>query len=143
VSDGIEQNMPRLRDLYERGYSICVFPEGTRSEDCSILRFHKGAFYLARELQTDILPVFLHGAGHALPKRDFMLREGSIYMEVGERIPLTADPSVDANEQDRRFTHQIRQYYKEHYAALCQQLEDEEYWKPYRKYEQMYKVDFK
>jgi 1-acyl-sn-glycerol-3-phosphate acyltransferase len=143
VSDGIEQNMPRLRDLYERGYSICVFPEGTRSEDCSILRFHKGAFYLARELQTDILPVFLHGAGHALPKRDFMLREGSIYMEVGERIPLTADPSVDANEQDRRFTHQIRQYYKEHYAALCQQLEDEEYWKPYRKYEQMYKGDFK
>ena len=50
VSNGIENHVEQLRSLYDRGYSICVFPEGTRSEDCNILRFHKGAFYLAKEL---------------------------------------------------------------------------------------------
>ena len=135
VSDGIENHVERLRDLYNRGYSIAVFPEGTRSEDCSILRFHKGAFYLAEQLKADILPIYLHGVGHVLPKRDFMLREGSIDVEVGKRIP----------QDDERFsddllerTRQMRHHYQEHYQQMCQRLETEEYWAPYRKYAKMY-----
>ena len=57
VSDGIENHIDQLKSLYNRGYSIAVFPEGTRSVDCSIQRFHKGAFYLAEQLQADILPM--------------------------------------------------------------------------------------
>lgn len=143
VSDGIERNMPRLRDLYGRGYSICVFPEGTRSEDCSILRFHKGAFYLARELGADIVPVFLHGAGHVLPKRDFMLREGAIHVEIGQRRPAGKAEGMDANESDRLMSRHMRKYYQEHYAALCAKLETEEYWAPYRRYDRMYKGEFR
>lgn len=94
VSDGIEANLGRLADLVRRGYSIVVFPEGTRSPDCRIGRFHRGAFYLAEQLHLDLLPIYLHGVGHVLPKRDFMLRRGSMHAEVGRRItptiPVTA-----------------------------------------------------
>ena len=66
VSDGYDKNLERLQNLVERGYSVVVFPEGTRSKTGEILRFHKGAFQLAQSLQLDILPVFIHGANHVM-----------------------------------------------------------------------------
>lgn len=78
VSAGIEEIMPKLQDLKLRGYSIVVFPEGTRSEDDSIQRFHQGAFYLAQELNLDIKPLVLHGAGYYLRKNDALFRKGDI-----------------------------------------------------------------
>lgn len=139
ISDGIEKNFDRLCDLYKRGYSICIFPEGTRSEDSSILRFHKGAFYLARELGAELLPIFLHGAGHVLPKKDFMLREGFIHVEIGKRIRYEQLPGIPANEADRLMTRRMRQYYISHYKELCDKLETDAYWTPYQKYNRMYK----
>ena len=133
VSNGIENHVEQLRGLYERGYSICVFPEGTRSEDCSILRFHQGAFYLAQQLGADILPVYLHGVGHVLPKRDFLLRKGRIDVEVGRRMPVGQSPLLD-------FTREMRHHYQAHYDEICQRIETDAYWAPYRKLENYYKV---
>lgn len=135
VSDGIEARLEQLRSLYQRGYSICVFPEGTRSPDCSILRFHKGAFYLAEQLQADILPIFLHGAGHVLPKNDFMLRQGRIDVEVQKRIPWD-DPHFSNDLLTR--TKQMRAYYRKHYSEICERTETEAYWAPYRRYIKKY-----
>jgi 1-acyl-sn-glycerol-3-phosphate acyltransferase len=64
VSNGIENALDKLQAIVKKGYSVMVFPEGTRSEDCSIQRFHRGAFYLAKQLKLDILPVLIHGVGH-------------------------------------------------------------------------------
>ena len=133
VSNGIENHVEQLRGLYERGYSICVFPEGTRSEDCSILRFHQGAFYLAQQLGADILPVYLHGVGHVLPKRDFLLRKGRIDVEVGRRMPVGQSPLLE-------FTREMRHHYQAHYDEICQRIETDAYWAPYRRLENYYKV---
>ena len=133
VSNGIENHVEQLRGLYERGYSICVFPEGTRSEDCSILRFHQGAFYLAQQLGADILPVYLHGVGHVLPKRDFLLRKGRIDVEVGRRMPVGQSPLLE-------FTREMRHHYQAHYDEICQRIETNAYWAPYRRLENYYKV---
>lgn len=69
VADGIESLLPKLRSLVERGYSIAVFPEGTRSKDCRIGRFHQGAFYLAEQLGIPILPMCLYGPGKYYPRK--------------------------------------------------------------------------
>ena len=50
VAEGIETLLPKLQSLVRRGYSIAVYPEGTRSKGCTIQRFHQGAFYLADRL---------------------------------------------------------------------------------------------
>jgi 1-acyl-sn-glycerol-3-phosphate acyltransferase len=34
----------------DEGYSVLVFPEGSRSPDSTIRRFHKGAFLIAERL---------------------------------------------------------------------------------------------
>lgn len=129
VDAGLEANMPRLRELYAKGYSIVIYPEATRSEDCTIKRFHKGAFYLAHELQADILPMYIHGQGYALPKKDFMLREGEAYIEVGKRVRLdNYDGSeLESNASIREFTRKMRHHYQEHYAKIRERIETPEY----------------
>lgn len=86
VTNGIEENLNRIKMLTEQGYSVLVFPEGSRSADCSIKRFHKGAFYVAQRLGLDILPVLLHGVGHVLPKEEFLLRKGRVDIVIEKRI---------------------------------------------------------
>ncbi len=131
VSNGIENHVDQLRDLYNRGYSIAVFPEGTRSPDGRIGRFHKGAFYLARELGCEVLPIYLHGASDVLPKDDFMLRQGQIHMEVGRRVAV--------NDELLPFTKAFRAQYLEHYAELKKRLETKEYFVPLVRHQYYYK----
>jgi len=45
----------------ERGYSLIVFPEGTRSRADDLLPFKKGAFRIAIDTKLPILPVIIEG----------------------------------------------------------------------------------
>ncbi len=82
ASEGLEALMPRMRDLVGRGYSIAVFPEGSRSRSGRIERFHKGAFEMARELGLDVLPAVVYGPGAVLPLGSCYLHRGIIAVEV-------------------------------------------------------------
>ena len=135
VSDGYDKNVERLQRLVERGYSVVVFPEGTRSEMGEILRFHKGAFQLAQALNVDILPVFIHGASHVMPKKDFVLREGQLYVEIGQRTSAVEVTSVEA----RALTSQFHKYYIEHFEEIRRQRENTEYVLPFVRYKYIYK----
>ncbi|MBO6078426.1 MAG: 1-acyl-sn-glycerol-3-phosphate acyltransferase [Bacteroidaceae bacterium] len=119
AAEGVENFMPQLRSLVERGYSIMVFPEGTRSEDCRILRFHKGAFHLAQELNLDIVPVCLNGVGYVLPKKELMLRKGKITVTVGKRVAAD-DASWGADSRSR--TQAFHKHYIEWYNELDSKL---------------------
>jgi 1-acyl-sn-glycerol-3-phosphate acyltransferase len=136
VSNGIDASLDKLSSRVQNGYSIVVFPEGTRSSSHAILRFHRGAFYLAEALKLDVLPVFIHGAGDVLPKDDFMLRKGSINVQVHPRIP--AEDTTYGSDYAAR-TKQIRQYYGQTFARISQQIETATYFKPFVLYNYLYK----
>lgn len=59
-----------LKQLVEKSDagSIAIFPEGTRTEDGKILKFHRGFIYLMRASELDILPVTLNGFYNFKPK---------------------------------------------------------------------------
>ena len=135
VSDGIETNEKRLAGLVSRGYSIVVFPEGTRTADGNMGRFHQGAFYLAQKLRLDIVPVMLHGAFDVLPKTDFMLREGKISMQVCPRIPHDSF----ADKEVKQITKEFHRRYCLSYAEYCKTKEDCSYFKPLVGYSYLYK----
>ena len=135
VSDGYDKNVERLKKLVERGYSVVVFPEGTRSETGEITRFHKGAFQLAQALGIDILPVFIHGASHVMPKKDFVLREGQLYVEIGQRMSAEEVQSMEA----RALTSQFHKYYIAHFEEIRCQREKVEYVQPFVRYKYIYK----
>lgn len=128
VTNGIEQNISRLKELTDQGYSILIFPEGTRSIDCSILRFHQGAFHLANELGLDILPMVVHGIGQYFPKGEFMARSGKVSISIEERI--TPDNECYRKGKESLETARLmRKYYKQRYAEICEKEEDINYFK--------------
>ena len=135
VSDGYDKNLERLQNLVNRGYSVVVFPEGTRSETGEILRFHKGAFQLAQSLKLDILPIFIHGANHVMPKKDVVFREGQLHVVIEQRMPY----EELAAKETRALTSQFRAYYTQHFDELRTQLEDTEYVLPFVRYKYIYK----
>lgn len=114
VSMGVDQLMPRLQSLINRGYSIMIFPEGTRSADCSIQRFHKGAFQIAHDLNIDILPLLLYAPGKVLPKGGMYLRKGMINIEIGQRV---SPEEYNKYGDVRAIASHFRKTYKEWYAA--------------------------
>lgn len=72
----------KARDAIKKGYSLVIFPEGTRSETDKIERFHRGAFQIARALDLAVVPIVLYGPGKVFPKRAVYLRRGFIHVEV-------------------------------------------------------------
>ena len=120
VAEGIDELLPRLRSLVKRGYSIAVYPEGTRSKDCRIGRFHQGAFYIAEQLGLDILPMYLYGPGRILPKKTYHLRKGPISIEVGDPITqLKLWEMGDCKSQASK----MRKHYINKYESIANQIE--------------------
>lgn len=122
ASNGIEAIAPRLRELIDKGYSVAVYPEGTRAMECSkIGRFHQGAFYLAREFDVDILPLILYGTGKALPKHGRLLHKWPFHMEIDDRISqeVLAAKGKTLKEQSSW----MRKYYKSRYTTVADKIE--------------------
>ena len=49
-------------EALSKGFSVLVFPEGSRSPDGRIQRFRNGAFEVARNTGVPVLPVVLDGS---------------------------------------------------------------------------------
>lgn len=126
VSQGIENGKEKLKEKIEQGYSLVVFPEAERSYTNDVKRFHKGAFYLAEEFGLDILPLYIHGNSEVLPKGDFIIYDGDIIVKVGDRISKD-DFSYGITYKER--AKNINSYFRNEFAKLRNEIEDENYFK--------------
>ncbi len=126
VAEGVEQGMPLFEDRVKAGYSIVVFPEGTRSTDDRIKRFHKGAFFIAEKLGLDLLPLLIHGTSYTMSKSDFMLKDGYVTMKLLPRIQAT-DLSFGANYTER--AKRVGRYFREQYECLKRSSEQPFYFR--------------
>ena len=127
VSEGYENSIPKLQALVKEGYSILVFPEGTRSANGEIRRFHKGAFYLAQQLQLDIMPLLIHGAGDVETKGDFHFKDGELTVKILKRI-TPDDASFGLTYQERAKA--ISQYMRSEYQLIKELRETVHYFRP-------------
>jgi 1-acyl-sn-glycerol-3-phosphate acyltransferase len=126
VSQGIENGKEKLKEKINQGYSLVVFPEAERSYTNDVKRFHKGAFYLAEEFGLDILPLYIHGNSEVLPKGDFIIYDGDIIVKVGDRISKN-DFSFGTTYKER--AKNINTYFRNEFAKLRDEIEDENYFK--------------
>jgi 1-acyl-sn-glycerol-3-phosphate acyltransferase len=97
--------MQRITRVLDRGVSVLLFPEGTRSPDGKIHAFKMGAFKLARDNHIEILPVVVDGTGQALPKKSWFIRKKSIFVvSIGKPVSLKdfADSSMDEAKEKIR-----------------------------------------
>ena len=63
-----ETTLQRCRERLASGASVHFYPEGTRSHDGFVQRFHLGAFELATQLRQEILPIVLCDTATAMPR---------------------------------------------------------------------------
>ena len=96
-----------------------IFPEGTRSASLDVLRFHQGAFYLARKYHLDIIPVFLYGTGHVLNKLARTVSPGQIVIDIKPRMSVqdTACGTTSV-EMARYFRSRYREWAAEYDAKI-------------------------
>ena len=128
INRGIENNIPVLQQAILDGYSILVFPEGTRSPNCEIQRFHQGAFHLAQKLNVDIIPIITHGIGHITPKTELILRKGKVTVKILERI-RPDNQQYRKDKENYKVAKLFRQLYKEEYKKLTLEKETADYYR--------------
>lgn len=127
VSEGYEALVPKLKKKVDEGYSILVYPEGTRVTNYKMKRFHKGAFYLAEKLNLDILPIVLHGTGYCMTKGDdLLLKNGTVTAKFLDRI-TPENKEFGENYSDR--AKKIGRYFRNVYNAMRLELEDTKYYR--------------
>ncbi len=128
-NDGdLSKNLDNIKSLMQKGYSVLIFPEGTRSLHEELLRFHQGAFYLADQLQVDIIPIVMHGMGHAWPKKECMQYAGGVTIAIEERIKPD-DKHFRNGQPPLKQTQLFRQYYREMYEKVEEEFATPAYYK--------------
>lgn len=125
-SAGYEENLSKIKQLFDDGYSLGIFPEGSRSETPKIGRFHKGAFYIAEKLHVDIVPIIFHGTAFVQGKDDnFLLKPGRITVKYLPRI--SADEKSFGDNYTEK-TKNISKYFKAEYAKMRHEIETVDYY---------------
>jgi len=96
--EAMEQLLRDGRLWISRGASVAIFPEGTRSRDGELHRFKAGAFALAMQTGTEILPVVLDGTT-TLVKRNRMFNwRNTVSVRVLEPVPADRVRTADIKE---------------------------------------------
>ena len=129
IPDNESADILHLSELVKEGYSIVVFPEGIRNEKSSILRFHKGAFYLAEKLHLDTIPIYLHGVNHVFPRNTLCTYSGKVTLEIGDRIKY-GDKDYYGHDY-KECTRLMRNLYDKKFQLMKNQHETIEYYVPF------------
>ncbi len=85
-------------DRVKHGYSIIIFPEGTRSQPGTLKRFSRGGARLAVAAGAPIVPI-AHNAGDCWPARTFIKYPGLITVTIGSPISTCGASDSDLTAQ--------------------------------------------
>lgn len=91
----LEETEHRCLHRLAEGASLVFFPEGRRTRDGQLGRFHAGAFMLAEKAQVPIVPLVIHNSYSIFPPNAQKFMPGSIRMCM--LSPLFPIEFVNAN----------------------------------------------
>ena len=98
-----------LKRWLERGASVMLFPEGTRSRTAEMLPFKNGAFRLAIETGLPILPLAVHGTRTAIRKGSMQFGNARVVVRVLEPVSTVGLEPDDLDELRARVRQQIEE----------------------------------
>jgi 1-acyl-sn-glycerol-3-phosphate acyltransferase len=88
-------SVQQIRERLARQVSVMIFPEGTRSRTGELLPFRNGAFRIAIETGTPILPMALAGTAPALTKGSLVMGKSRAEVRVLEPIETAGLAQAD------------------------------------------------
>ncbi|HTX89499.1 MAG TPA: lysophospholipid acyltransferase family protein [Bacteroidales bacterium] len=91
--------MDKAAEEIRKGNSVMIFPEGTRTRDGNLQPFKSGAFRLALETRSPILPIAIKGTFHTIRKGGFLIhRNHNIEAVVLDAIPYEAFGALEPDQ---------------------------------------------
>lgn len=108
----VRATMEKCRGWLQRGVSLMMFPEGTRSKTGDLGDFHNGSFKLAAECACPVVPIVIDGTFPIYKGLRVLPFPGTITIRVLEPIP--ADTGINAN----RLCEVVRERIREELRAI-------------------------
>ncbi|MCH5277111.1 MAG: 1-acyl-sn-glycerol-3-phosphate acyltransferase [Desulfovibrionaceae bacterium] len=78
----VEQVARECRQRLKEGAALVFYPEGQRSRDGRLGRFHSGAFQLALKENVPIVPMVIKNSGTVIKPGSFSVFPGTVEMEM-------------------------------------------------------------
>jgi putative phosphoserine phosphatase/1-acylglycerol-3-phosphate O-acyltransferase len=97
----------KVEELAEKGLSVIIAPEGTRTDTATVGPFKKGPFRIAMAAQIPIVPVVIRNAESVAPRHSAILHPSVV--DVAVFPPLSVDRWTVASLHER--ISQVRQLY--------------------------------
>jgi 1-acyl-sn-glycerol-3-phosphate acyltransferase len=89
----------RSEKALREGNSLMIFPEGTRSPDGNLQPFKTGAFKIALDTRTPVLPVIIRGTRKAMQKGGLLVyRNHDIKVNILAPIPVESFEKLTPKE---------------------------------------------
>ncbi|MCL5237144.1 MAG: AMP-binding protein [Nitrospirae bacterium] len=88
--------------------TLCIFPEGGRSFDGTVMPFKKGIGVLALELGIPVIPAYISGSFRALPKGSMLARPVPIRVSFGKPVTPSAVRVKQGADKHRLFADELR-----------------------------------
>ena len=85
------KSLAKVGDNLDRGYSMIIFPEGTRSKTSDVARFKSGAFKLATQKNVSIVPIALNGTNEVFENNNHLIRAHHVTLKILPKIPVLSD----------------------------------------------------
>lgn len=86
------RSIGKVAERLRAGWSVLSFPEGSRSRDGQVQRFHATMFAAALEAGVPVLPVTLQDTVRCVPRQGLRIRPGRIQVAIGDPISTEGLP---------------------------------------------------
>jgi len=110
-----KNSMLMLMEYLKKGDHIFIFPEGTRNKttDQALIDFKDGAFAIAIQTQTPILPMIYVNSDKIMPNKPVLLRPGVIHVYHLDPVDVTKYTEDDVKKlKDEMRDHMMASYRK-------------------------------
>lgn len=104
---GFRQSFAHAGEALDRGFSVLIFPEGTRSRTGEIAPFRQGIGLLAAQAGVPVLPVALIGLERIRVHGARWFRSGSLEIRIGN--PVNWKESTSAKDWTEELERELRE----------------------------------